>query len=138
MNKVGNATRTKGQIRGSKSKGNQWEMDVEASLQQKYPICYRTHDRGFIKQYDLEDKDNHLAVECKSLRGISWNQAKKFWHKLDKVAPEGYHRYLIFKSNQQPPLVMYQQGDGMVVEEFETCFNIPFIKHTPIKRGNLK
>ena len=41
-------------VRAAKSKGSQFEMNCEASLQQRYPDCYRTHERGYIMQYDLK------------------------------------------------------------------------------------
>ena len=132
--KVGNAVRTKTQIRSSKSKGSQFEMNVEASMQQMYPQCYRTHDRGYVKQYDLEDKDNQIAIECKRMKSLSWNEAKRYYGKLVRFAPEDYLKYLIFKSNQQPCLVMYSHRNTLVVEEFESFFGFPFIKHTPTKK----
>ncbi len=126
--------RTKGQIRGAKSKGAQMEMDVEASLQQLWPDCYRTHERGFQKQFDLQSNSGEIVVEVKFHKSISWNQAKKYFHKLITVKPTDYEPYLIFKSNQQPVLVMCLCKKGIMVVEFENMFGIPFIKHIPIKR----
>lgn len=127
--------RTKGQIRGAKSKGSQFEMDVEASLQQKYPDCFRTHERGYVQQYDLKSDKEQFAVECKRLKGISWNQAKKYFHKLMTVKPTNYEPLLIFKANQQPVLVMFMDETYSIsVKEFENYFGVPFIKHEPIKR----
>jgi hypothetical protein len=131
--------RTKGQIRGSKSKGSKFEMDSEASLQQIYSDCFRTHDRGFIKEYDLQSEKDKIAVECKRLRAMSWNQAKRFLQKLIKRSPEGYKGYLLFQSNHQPCLVMYlNQNKHCVVVEFENFFGVPFIKHEPTKRKEVK
>ena len=45
--------RTKGQIRSAKSKGSAFEYDCEYSLQQVFGNTYRTHERGYVMQYDL-------------------------------------------------------------------------------------
>jgi len=136
---VGNACRTRNQIRNSKSRGSQLEMDAEASLQQIYPDCFRTHDRGFIKEYDLQSEKDKFAVECKRLRGMSWNQAKKFLQKLIKRSPDGYKGYLLFQSNHQPVLVMYlNENKHCVVVEFENFFGVSWKKHEPTKRKEVK
>lgn len=139
--KKGNATRTKGQIRGSKSKGSQMEMDCEASLQQIYPDACRTHDRGFIKQYDIISEQGKIVCECKRLKGISWNQLEKFYQKLIMVSPLGFDTYLLFRSNNQPCLVMYQKlyssNNCLSISKFEEIFGKSFIKHQPTKRINM-
>ncbi len=112
-------------VRSAKSKGSAFEMDVEESLQQKFPDLYRTKERGYIKQYDHVSKESEFVVECKRLKGISWNQLVKFHEKLMKVAPPNYTGYLIFKSNFQPCLVF----EGSRIETFEEVFGVDFIKH---------
>ena len=133
--KVGNACRTKSQISGSKSKGRSFERDCEESLKQVYPDVYMTHEKGYIQQYDLRcDEKSKFVVECKKHRNISWNKAKKFYRKLQSVAPRGYLAYLIFQSSRQPCLVMTgntMTSDVMVIE-FEDIFG-EFIKHKPTR-----
>lgn len=127
--------RTKGQIRSAKSKGAQFEMDTEASLQQIYPECYRTHERGYVMQYDLRDDECEIVYECKFHKSMPWNKAKKYFLKLESLAPEDYESVLIYKSNQQPVLIMYRHWTKIKVCEFEQHYGVPFIKHKPIKRG---
>lgn len=114
--------------RTAKSKGNSFEYDCQESLKKGFSDIYRTAERGFQRQYDLRSDGGLVVFECKRLKGMSWNQAKKYFIKLESVAPVGYDRYLLFKSNQQPCLVMYRYG-GILVEEFETCFEGKFVKH---------
>jgi len=118
-------------VRAAKAKGSSHEYDCQESLQPIYPLIYRTSERGFQLQYDLRsDCEGLKAVfECKRLKSLSWNQAKKFFEKLEKVAPEGYSSFLLFKSNRQPCLVMYQDIHGICVRTFEDVFKVPFLKH---------
>jgi len=128
--------RTKTQIRGSKSKGSQFEMDVCHSLRKVYPDIIRHGKEGYQSELDLESRD--IVVECKRLKGISWNQAVKYFNKLKEVAPLtadstiGYSTkkmpYLIFKSNNQPALVMYE-SNGIKISTFENEFGVQFEKH---------
>ena len=122
-------------VRSAKSKGSQFEYDCQYSLSKLYPEIYRTSERGFQLQYDLEC--NTAVFECKRLKGMSWNQALKFFTKLLERAPDGKDIYLLFKSNRQPCLVMYfnNQGD-IIISTFETCFgnNIPFEKHPSTRK----
>jgi len=133
-NKVGNACRTKNQIRNSKSRGSSMEYDTQESLQVLYPDIYRTSERGFCLQYDLRSDKHKVLVECKRLKGMSWNQAKKFLDKLEKIKYatdlHKYDVYLVFKSNQQPALVMTYDFGELRVMTFEDYFKTPFIKHT--------
>ena len=143
---IGNAVRSKTQIRNSKAKGSQFEYDVLESLQQIYPDMYLTSKQGFQQQYDLRDDNSCIVVECKRHKSISWNQAEKWFKKLRDKAPKQYEYYLIFKSNQQPVLVMYETFDidegehnvffkkSILVEKFESYFGVPFKKHTPIRK----
>jgi hypothetical protein len=116
--------------RTAKSKGNQFEYDCQASLQPCYSDIYRTAERGFQRQYDLRSDFDKVVFECKRLKGISWNQCKKFFDKLESKKPEDYKGYLLFQSNRQPCLVMYKgYFDIIEVCEFKDKFNLPFIKH---------
>jgi hypothetical protein len=131
--------RTKGQIRSAKSKGRMFERAVEASLKTILPGTYMTHEKGYVQQYDIQCDEGILFVaECKRHKSISWNQAVKWFEKLEEVAPQDYIKYLIFKSNQQPVLVIRRFMDMIMCVEFEKLFGIPFIKHEPVKRKNGK
>ena len=119
-------------VRTGKSKGSQMEYDCQYSLSKVYPDIYKTSERGFQLQYDLECDEG--VFECKRLKGMSWNQAKKFYEKLLSVAPEGKEPYLLFKSNRQPCLVMTRTWVScdtyfLCVNEFVDTFGVPFEKH---------
>lgn len=121
-------------VTSAKNKGRCFERDAEASLQQIYPHCHMTHEVGYIMEYDLQSVPDKIAVECKRLKGISWNQAKGYFNKLKLRSPVGYTCYLLFQSNYQPCLVMYHNANKQcVVAEFEHYFGVEFIRHTPIK-----
>lgn len=117
-------------IRAAKAKGSAFEYDCQESLQASFPDIYRTSERGFQLQYDLRSDEQSMVVECKRLKGMSWNQARKYFLKLMDKAPEGYHSILLFKSNQQPCLAMFLTIKGLVtVREFQDVFGVPFVKH---------
>lgn len=129
--KVGNACRTKSQIRNSKARGAGFEYDVLHNLQRTFPDLYLTSKQGFVQQIDLLDDVAKVAVECKRHKSISWNQAKKWFKKLESVSPEDYRCMLVFKSNQQPVLYM-ARNSAIGVKEFEEAFG-KFEKHPPIR-----
>ena len=133
--RVGNACRTKNQIRHSKSSGSSFEYDVQESLKAIYPDIYLTKQRGFQLQYDLQTDTGKAVFECKRLKGISWNELVKVYNKLCKVSPENYEAYLLFKSNHQPCLVFEFTHMELRITTFEKRFNTPFVKHTPVTRG---
>jgi len=118
-------------VRAAKSKGSQFEYDCQHSLKAIYPEIYRTSERGFQLQYDLEC--DGAVFECKRLKGMNWNQAKKYFIKLlSKTPKKGLvfkYSFLLFKSNQQPCLVMYFADDIFTVRTFEDVFCVPFEKH---------
>jgi len=127
--------RTKNQIRGSKSKGSQFEMGVRDSLIQLYPDILLTKQEGYISQYDVISKVDEIAIECKAHQSFSWNELTKLYEKLKEKAPQGYICYLIFKANRQPVLVMTETcKDCYCVEEFDNQFGKPFIKHVGVKK----
>ena len=115
-------------VRTAKNKGSSFEYDCQYSLSQIYPEIYRTSERGFQLQYDLEcDK---YVFECKRLKGISWNQCVKFYDKLQEKIPFGKIGYLLFQSNRQPCLVMSKTlNGGYQINQFENVFNTDFLKH---------
>ena len=127
-------------VRSAKSKGSQFEYDCQHSLKGIYPNIYRTSERGFQLQYDLEAE--YQVFECKRLKSLSWNQAEKFFTKLESVAPENKTAYLLFKSNRQPCLVMAREIILKVIRvfKFEDYFGIPFTKHpsTRVKKKVLE
>ena len=123
-------------VRAAKAKGSSHEYDCQESLQAIFPDIYRTAERGYQRQYDLRSDEFKTVVECKRLKGISWNQAKKYLLNLMDAAPEGYVSYLLFRSNRQPCLVMGRFGTQgiLMVLEFEDHFRTPFVKHKSTRR----
>lgn len=119
-------------IRAAKAKGSSFEYDCQHSLQAwaKHPVI-RTAERGFQMQYDLRiDTDSgYIAFECKRLKGISWNQAKKYLDKLYNVASDAEMVFLLFQSNRQPCLVMFMHYGIYAIQEFEAFFYVTFEKH---------
>lgn len=133
--KVGNKVRTKNQIRGSKSKGSQFEMSVRDSLIVKYPNMLLTKQEGYVTQYDLIDRTERICIECKKHKGFSWNEIEKYYYKLYEKAPVSYNCYVIFQANRQPCLVMGPSEIGLVVRKFIEVFDVPFIKHVGVKKN---
>ena len=127
-------------VRAAKSKGSQFEMNCAYSLKAIYPDIRRPGPEGFQLQYDLEA--GYQVFECKRLKSLSWNQAEKFFTKLESVAPENKTAYLLFKSNRQPCLVMAREIILKVIRvfKFEDYFGIPFTKHpsTRVKKKVLE
>lgn len=113
----------------AKVKGAKLEYDVQYSLSSIYPDIYRTAERGFQMQYDLRSDNHKVAIECKRLKGISWNQLIKIYKKLCTKAPIFYETYVIFKSNQQPCLVFYKDNLVYTIKEFDTVFNRTLQNH---------
>ena len=114
----------------AKVKGAAFEYDCQESLEVIYEDIYRTSERGFQQQYDLRSDTHQVVFECKRLAGISWNQAVKFFKKLKTKAPKGYDSYLLFKSNRQPCLVMYEGNQhNITINTFEDHFRTDFVKH---------
>ena len=123
-------------VRTAKIKGSQFEYACFDSLKQALPNIRLTKQLGFVGQYDLIDEASCKIFECKRLRGISWNQLLKFYIKLKQVAPDNYSCFILFQSNHQPCLVFHQDQflKDLCIKSFIDCFQIPFIKHEPIKR----
>jgi Holliday junction resolvase len=131
-------------VRTAKSKGSAMEYDVQYSLEQKGWKVTRTSERGFQRQFDLEVESPQIAIECKRLKSISWNQLVKFYEKLCKVTPNHLWKHLVFKSNQQPALVFYNVSLDTTpryeINTFEDFYSVPFLKHpsTRVKINNIK
>ena len=132
--KVGNACRTLNQIRHSKASGSAFEYDIQYSLTKMYPDIYLTKQRGFQLMYDVQTDEGKMVIECKRLKGISWNTLVKLYDKLQQVKPVGYWGIIAFKSNQQPCLIY----NGHTIKTFEDYFELPFLKHEPVKRCTLQ
>ena len=117
--------------RTAKSKGSSFEYDCQHSLTAVYPQIYRTAERGFQRQFDLCDDESENVFECKRLAGLSWNQALKFYEKLESKTPTAKSRFLLFKSNRQPCLVFYfdKFHNDYTIRTFENVFGVPFEKH---------
>ena len=118
-------------LRTARSKGSSHEYDVQYSLSKKFPAIYLTKQRGFQLMWDVQCDDSKMIIECKRLKGISWNALVKFHNKLKEIRPENYSAYVCFRSNHQPCLVF----DGWSIKEFKDVFEIPFIKHEPVRRN---
>lgn len=117
-------------IRTAKSKGSQFEYDCQHSLKQLYSDIYRTSERGFQMQFDLCSDLFEICIECKRLKGISWNQLVKLYEKLIDVTPTARKRYVLFQSNRQPCLVFYRDKyDVYTIQKFSNFFGVPFEKH---------
>lgn len=123
-------------VRAAKSKGSQFEMSCRDSLAQLYDDILLTKQEGFYLQLDLLSKKYKFAIECKRLRGISWNQLESFYEKLEKKKPESYISYVLFKSNHQPCLVFFKDNWGTYhIKKFEDVFATQFVEHCKRKQG---
>ena len=124
-------------VRSAKLKGSQFEYDCVHSLKKAYPQCnvYLTKELGFQKQYDIcieFDKSFKHFVECKRLKGISWNQLMNLHKKLKEVTADNIdnRRYILFQSNFQPCLVFYNNHKNIFrIETFKSYFHVGFEKH---------
>jgi hypothetical protein len=115
-------------IRSAKTKGNQFEYSVYDSLKPLYYNIKLTKQLGFVQQYDLIDEVAEIVIECKRLKGFSWNELTGYFEKLIEKANGKYKCYLIFKGNRQPCLVMHLDKDFETsVKPFENVFNIKFV-----------
>jgi hypothetical protein len=114
-------------IRSAKNKGSQFEYSVFDSLKPIYPNVRLTKQLGFVQQYDLIDESEGFVIECKRLKGFSWNELAGYFEKLISKS-NGKRCYLIFRGNRQPCLVMYlDEHLETTVKTFENVFNTPFV-----------
>ena len=129
-------------VRTGKSKGSQLEYDTQYNLERAGLTVTRTAERGYQKQFDLlaEEEGFVYAIECKRLKGISWNQAEKYFLKLREVNTAADDHYLVFQSNRQPTLIMYQDADTgfITIQKFEDYFNIIWEKHPSTRAKNAR
>lgn len=120
------------QLRTARKKGAMMEYDTQASLLPVFPDIYLTKQRGFQLQWDLQSDEYKVIIECKRWKSLPWNKMQKLFDKLEAVCPDDYEPFLVFQTNQQPCLVY----DGIRLILFQRSFAVPFIRHTPVKRGN--
>lgn len=114
-------------IRAAKQKGSAFEYSVYDSLKPQYPNLRLTKQLGFVQQFDLIDETEGFVIECKRLKGFSWNELILYFAKLFEKS-QGRRSYLIFKANRQPALVMYLNDELVTcVQTFENYFNAPFV-----------
>jgi len=127
-------------IQAAKSKGSQFEMDVQWSLRAIFPDIARLGGEGQYREIDLESRNANAVFECKRHKGFTWNELVKIYTKMKKRSPDSNERYLVFQANRQPPLVFSEYVlDGKntyVVHEFEALFGT-FEKHKPMKKGDV-
>jgi len=121
-------------VRSRKSKGNQFEYSVKDSLISKYIDIVLTKELGFVYQFDLISEKYKIAIECKRHKGFCWNELLKIYNKLKEKAPKGYNYYLIFKSNRNPALIMFEEEEKIKVSEFKDYFGVDLIKHKGVKK----
>jgi hypothetical protein len=118
-----------------KSKGSQFEYAVKETLEVVYLnqdpehfSVYLTKELGYQKQYDISviyKNKEVIAIECKKHKSISWNQAKKYYEKLEEKAKDAQYKILVFQSNRQPVLVMTRNEDGnLFVMEFKAVYGL--------------
>ncbi len=114
-------------------KGNPFERRIAYNLMLSNFEVKRLDDN--TKGIDLISQDsdksvNPYAIECKFHKSFSWNEIVKIYEKtritVAKHLPNHFP-IVVFKSNQQPPLVMYKVGDSYFIQEFITYFNCKFL-----------
>ena len=107
-----------------KSKGSQFEYECVDNLKkvfEPFAEVYLTKERGFQRQFDIEiitklegDTPLSIAVECKKHKSISWNQARKWFEKLEQKATAHSEHWLLMTYNRQP-VVLMGRSEGIVV-----------------------
>jgi len=114
--------------RAAKNKGSSFEYTTQHSFRKSgVTDMYRTAERGFQRQYDLQSDYFKIVVECKRLAGFSWNQLVKFYEKLKDNAPRNYTPYLVFQGNRQPACVFYDIARKETIYQvrlFEDVFGV--------------
>ena len=111
-------------------KGNPFERLVAYNLIQCSFHVDRLDDN--TKGIDLIATNRmKLVIECKHHKGFSYNQLEKIFVKTEESASEllkqpnqisPYIPMFIFKSNNQPILVMYRTYSGINIMKFEDYF----------------
>jgi len=123
-------------MKSFRSKGSQFELDVAYNLSKVDTDVRRLYGEGQVLQYDIESKN--YVVECKFHKSISWNEAMKYFLKLkEKTKNKNKIPLLIFKSNRQPVLVMFELHHIFVVK-FEDFFHIKFESHLKAKKNKIR
>jgi hypothetical protein len=117
-------------------KGNPFERKVAYNLLCKGYKVERLDDN--TKGIDLIIRNSDVnsdmiikptVIECKFHKKFSWNEVVKIYEKTKKTAekylPNSYP-VVVFKSNQQPPLIMYTVTNYYIVQEFTAYFGCKF------------
>ena len=134
--KIGNAGRTRNQIRNSKSRGSQLEYSIRDSLKPFITDILLTKEEGYVQMYDLVSHKERLIIEAKRHRAFSWNELIGYLSKLEQVAPEGYKCVVVFQANRQPALCMARNKFSQIaVTTFLDYFEIEFVKHKGVKKN---
>ena len=113
-------------------KGNPFEYDTAYSLQQAGYVVNRIDDN--TKGVDLIASINDLtfAIECKFHKKFSWNAIEKIFLKTEEYVKTNLQEetitFFIFKSNQQPVLIMHRDLGDLVIQKFEDFFEAPWSK----------
>jgi hypothetical protein len=113
-------------VSSRKSKGAQFEYNIQDLLKEIYSDILLTKELGFQLQYDLVSNNSKIAIECKFHRSMTWNECVKLFNKLESKAPKGYNCFLIFKTNRQPVLVMYKISGKIYCISFEDLYGIKY------------
>ena len=113
-------------------KGNPFERLIAYNLKLLNFEVNRIDDN--TKGIDLIAKNfiDTFVIECKFHKKFSWNQIQKIFDKTAKeteikfTEPNDYIPIFIFKSNQQPILVMYynEEEEGLHICTFQTFFGL--------------
>jgi len=105
-------------------KGNPMEFNTAYSLLQSGYIVERSDMN--VAGVDLVVKNKSMEtlyyVECKHHKGFSWNELIKYFNKTKKHCTGSIKPMLIFRANNQPVLIMLEQGDSKVVLEYNDFF----------------
>lgn len=130
-------------IQNRKSKGSQFEYSIRDSLAQIYPDVLLSKQEGYVAQHDILIPSAKIKIECKRHKSLCWNDLEKYFEKLKKREPVDYKPLLIYKTNQQPCLVMqgdytqYNQeikGTCKIIMKFVDIFQVPYIEHNKKKK----
>ncbi len=108
-------------------KGNPFEKDVAYSIMQTDRKVIRP-DVNLAGVDLIAEGDKRLFIECKRHKAFSWNKLLKYFIKTREIVSDRGIPLLVFKSNQQPALVMYEDKFITVIS-FKDYFGIDLLKH---------
>lgn len=109
-------------------KGNVFERLVAYNLQLAGYNVERIDDNTAGVDLVATKRKTVFYIECKHHKGFSWNQLAKIFYKTKKYAllqNVEIEPYLIFKGNNQPILVMFEDNSmDLTVKTFEDYFGL--------------